>query len=70
MANKVKKLPHARLKGLRAEQGISMAQMAKIVGCSEGSYLAKENGTRDWRSSEMGILRRYFKTTSDELFFD
>lgn len=68
MANKTKKIPFARLKGLRAERDLSMADMAKIVGMSEGSYLAKENGTRDWKSSEMTIMARYFKSTLDDLF--
>lgn len=70
MANKVRKLPHATLKGLRAEQGISMVAMGKIIGCSESAYLAKENGKRDWKSTEMGILCRYFKRSANELFFD
>jgi len=68
MANKAKKIPHAAIKGLRAEQDISMAQMAKIIGICEGSYLAKENGTREWRSSEMVGIARFFKRSLDELF--
>lgn len=70
MANKAKKIPFARLKGLRAERGLTMADIAKIIGISEGSYLAKENGRNDFKSSEMSILRKYFKTSADELFFD
>lgn len=69
MGNKLKKIPFARLKGLRAEHGISMASMAKIVGISEVSYLHKENGKVDFKASEMAILKKYFKVSADELFF-
>jgi len=69
MGNKVKKVPNASLKGLRAEHGLSMAAMAKIIGISETSYLAKENNKRDWRSSEMFIMKKYFKRSMDYIFF-
>ena len=68
MANKVKKIPSARIRGLRAERGMSQADLAKIVGITEGSYCLKESGKFDWKSSEMFILRRYFKSSLDELF--
>lgn len=68
MANKVKKIPSARIKGLRAERGLSQAALAKIIGITEGSYSLKESGKFDWKSSEMFILRRYFKVPLDELF--
>lgn len=69
MANKAKKLPNASLKALRAERGLSMADMAKILGISETTYLAKENNKRDWKSGEMFKLRKYFKLSLDEIFF-
>jgi len=68
MANKVKKIPYAKIKGLRAERGMGMADMAKILGMSEGSYLARENGTKDWKSSEMTAMAKYFKESLDVLF--
>ena len=64
-----KKQPNASLKALRASYGLSMAAMAKILGISETSYLAKENNKRDWRSSEMFMMRKYFKLSLDEIFF-
>jgi DNA-binding XRE family transcriptional regulator len=70
MANKIKKIPYAKIKGLRAENRLFMADMARILRMSEGSYLAKENGTRDWKSSEMITMARYFKSTLDELFIN
>ena len=69
MGNKIKKVPNANLKGLRAERGLSMADMARILGISETSYLAKENDKRNWKSDEMFALRKYFKLPLDEIFF-
>lgn len=63
-----KKRPNASLKALRASYGLSRAAMAKILGISETSYRAKENNKRDWRASEMFMLRKYFKFTMDEIF--
>jgi len=68
MANKTKKIPFAKIKGLRAERQMSMADMAKILGMSEGSYLARENGSKEWKGSEMIFVARYFKKSLDELF--
>ena len=70
MGNKTKRPPNASLKALRAENGLSMADMAKILGISETSYLAKENNKRDWKSSEMFMLRKYFKRSMDEIFLE
>ena len=69
MVIKKKQKPNASLKALRASYGLSMADMAKILGISETSYLAKENNKRDWRSSEMFMMRKYFKLSLDEIFF-
>lgn len=70
MANKakVKKVPYAKLKGLRAERDMSMEDMARLLGVSESTYLARENGKRDWLSSEMFKLSSFFKLTMDEIF--
>lgn len=68
MANKTKKIPFAKIKGLRAERKMSMADMAKILGISEGSYLARENGILEWKSSEMIIMAKFFKHSLDDLF--
>lgn len=70
MANKTKKIPFAKLKGLRAERGLSMADMARICGISEGAYLAKENGSRDWKYTEMKVISTFFKESPETLFFN
>jgi len=64
-----KKQPNASLKALRASYGLSMLAMSKILGISETSYMAKENNKRDWRSSEMFMMRKYFNLSLDEIFF-
>lgn len=69
MGNKIRKIPNASLKGLRAEKGLSMADMARVLGISETSYLAKENNKRDWKSSEMFMMSKYFKLPLDYIFF-
>jgi len=68
MANKPKKIPYAKLKGLRAERGLFQADIAKIVGISDVSYQRREAGELDWHLTEMLILRRYFKLSMDDLF--
>ena len=69
MIRKKRKIPNGKLKGLRAERGLSQVEMAKILGVSEGTYVAKENGLRDFSITEAGILRKFFKISSDEIFF-
>ena len=68
MANKVKRVPYAKLKGLRAERDMSMVDMARVLGISEGTYMARENGKRDWLSSEMFKLSSFFKLKMDDIF--
>jgi len=68
MANKGKKIPSAKIKGLRAERGMSQADLAKIIGITAGSLQLKEDGKYDWKSSEMFTMRRFFKVSLDELF--
>lgn len=67
---KIKKVPNAILKGLRAQRGLSQEAMAKVLGMSETSYVSKENGKRDWKSSEMFMMRKFFKCSMDSIFFD
>jgi len=67
---KAKVVPYAKLKAFRAEMGLSMKDMAKIIGITEGSYLAKENGQRPFTSVEMRIVKKFSKRSADELFFD
>jgi len=65
---KRKGLTFSKLKGARIEKGLTMKEAGKIAGCNEGSYCAKENGIRDWKSTEMANLRKYFDMPADVLF--
>ena len=68
MAETNEEVPNARLRGLRAEKKLSQGDMAEILGISESAYLAKENGKRDFKSSEMIAVKRYFKLNAEEIF--
>ncbi len=69
MVKQAKKLPFARLRGVRAERGLSLEDMGKICGISEQSYMDRENGKREFKLSDMIKLCDYFGVTADELFF-
>lgn len=70
VAKAKKKVPFAKLKGLRAERGISMARMAKIIGVSESAYIARETGKREFKVSEAVQISKYFETPMEEIFFN
>lgn len=67
---KSKKIPNPILKGLRAQRGLSQEAMSKVLGISETSYVSKENGKRDWKSSEMFMMSKFFNCTLDAIFFE
>lgn len=69
VATKNKKITFAKLKGLRAEHGVSMAKMAKILGISESAYIARETGRREFKISEAKVISKYFKSSMDDIFF-
>lgn len=66
---KAKKIPYARLKGLRAENGLTLDDMAKILNVTRTTYWYKESGKNDFTSTEIGIVRKLFKLSADEIFF-
>jgi len=68
MVKKAKKVPFAKVRGLRAERKISQADMAKVLGISESSYSSRENGKREWMISEMFTMSDYFKLPMDDIF--
>ncbi|EGW36506.1 helix-turn-helix domain-containing protein [Desulfosporosinus sp. OT] len=69
VASKAKKITFAKLKGLRAERGVSMAKMAKIIGISESAYIARETGRREFKMSEARVMSKYFSLPIEEIFF-
>ncbi len=70
MNRKAKKMLFPRLRGLRAERGLSLESMGKICGISEQSYMDRENGKREFKRSEMGKIRDYFKVSIEEIFYN
>lgn len=70
VVSKGKKVTFAKLKGLRAEHGVSMAKMAKVIGISESAYIARETGRREFKISEARTISKYFKSSMEEIFFN
>jgi len=68
MPPRKKIIPYARLRGIRTERGMSQKDVAKILSISTGSYVARETGRLPFLVPEAIILRKFFKTTLDELF--
>ena len=66
---KKKVITYARLKGLRAQSGESMADLARILGMSESTYISRENGKREFKVSEAKIICEHFNTSAEEIFF-
>lgn len=66
---KKKKVSFAKLKGLRAQTGTSMADMARMLGISETSYWYRENGKKEFKVSEARIICEHFNVSAEEIFF-
>ncbi len=64
------KIHFAKLKGRRAELGLSMFDMAKKLGIAESTYLSKENGKRDFTLSECKAIGKILNENPSRIFFD
>ena len=51
-----------KLRGLRAEKGLSQKEIADLLGISSTSYNFKENGERQFTEKEVLKLFEIFKT--------
>lgn len=58
-----------RLKALRAERGLTQAQMAKIIGIGEDTYRKKENGVREFTLSEVARAKEKLEIDPQYYFF-
>ena len=56
-----------RLKELRTENKLSMVQLAKLMGITDGSICRWENGKHDIRGEELFKLAQIFKVSMDYL---
>lgn len=56
-----------RLKELRIEKGLSIQALAKNIKISSSSLCRWENNQADVKGSQLIILAKYFKVSSDYL---
>jgi len=52
----------------RKEQGLSQADLAKLLNISVSAYQNKETGKSSFRDYEMFIISQYFDKTIEEIF--
>jgi len=52
----------------RKEQGLSQADLAKLLGISVSAYQNKETGKSSFRDYEMFTISQYFDKTIEEIF--
>lgn len=52
----------------RKEQGLSQADLAKLLNISVSAYQNKETGKSSFRDYEMFIISQYFGKTIEEIF--
>lgn len=58
-----------KIKGLRAENGMTQVELAKLLGMSEQSYVLKEKGRVPFKDYEIASLCKIFKVSAS-IFFD
>ncbi|HCT6554223.1 TPA: helix-turn-helix transcriptional regulator [Enterococcus faecalis] len=58
-----------RLKGFRAEQGLTQKQMAENLGMNEDTYRKKENGKREFTLSEVAKAKEKLGIDPEYYFF-
>lgn len=58
-----------RLKGLRAEKGLTQVEMAKLLGMNPDTYRKKENGERDFTLREVATAQKVLGIDPQYYFF-
>ncbi|MBD9843860.1 helix-turn-helix transcriptional regulator [Enterococcus faecalis] len=58
-----------RLKGLRAERGLTQVDMAKLLGMNPVTYRKKENGERDFTLREVAKAQKVLEIDPQYYFF-
>lgn len=61
-------MKYPKLKGKRAELGLSQQNMADELGISVGAYNLKERGKRDFRADEISKILQLFKCKFEDIF--
>ncbi len=62
------KLKYSKLRGKRAELGISQQQMALKLGISTGAYCLKENGKREFTCEEISTILNILQSKFEDIF--
>ena len=71
MANKKGgKNMQTKLKGLRAEHGVTQADMADLLGVTRQTYTEKENGNQPFKADELFIISGYFDKPIEQIFLN
>ncbi|HBC7247195.1 TPA: helix-turn-helix transcriptional regulator [Enterococcus faecalis] len=58
-----------RLKGLRAERGLTQVDMANLLGMNPVTYRKKENGERDFTLKEVAKAQEVLEIDPQYYFF-
>lgn len=58
---------HLKLRELREKSGMSQAEMAKLLGCSQQTYSRYESHTTEIPLESLIFISRYYDTSVDHL---
>lgn len=62
-------LKYSKLIGKRNEYGYSQDEMAKMLGISKGNYFEKENGKKEFKTSDINKILSIFPEETYESIF-
>lgn len=62
-------LKHLKLKALMIENGLTQADMSKILGINASTFSKKINGKKDFTITEIETIKDYFNLPYEEIFF-
>lgn len=57
-----------KLKGLRAEHGLTQAHLAELLGITRQTYSEKEIGNQPFKAEELFIISSYFDKPIEDIF--
>lgn len=66
----MKKKVNYKLKALRVEHGLTQADLARMIGIGEITYVRKENGLSEFKESEIKKICEIFNKKPEEIFFN
>lgn len=57
-----------KLRGLRAEHGLTQADLADLIGVTRQTYSEKELGNQPFKADELFIISAYFDKPIEDIF--